>query len=229
MTEEKKLPRSKDPRFIKNPYTQRYVKVGGAKHRQMVFDGLMHNDADKNSIVASGTRTELETMRSKLLESGAIDLKNYRLSIRGGHLLKDRIKLPRQLVVEHCTKHITNSIVKNRTLMNSKLSDEQLTKLLTKICNAKIVGVDLDLSREYETLLKISESAESPNQVKTPDQKSVRFTDKPPRLLRPKGVKTRRRKFVVVPPPVFSDTTDGYTTMCDETSEYSETDYSCTD
>ena len=230
-TPKKKIPRKDDPNFVRNPFTGHFIRRGGKKHRAMLTDGLLGKKRDPNSIIATGSLAELQMMKRKLEESPAFDLKGYILTIRGDQLIKEHNKMTKREIVEHTTRHAIKSAVSNRALMNSGLSDEQLTELLKMVCDAKIVGVELDLEREFNKIMTLNKSSAPPPLPSTPPPSlspghevsslGRSSLQSPP----PSPVKKRRgrprKRFITIPPP--DTTTDvGETTAFESETEFSD-------
>jgi len=235
-TPKKKIPRKDDPNFVRNPFTGHFIRRGGKKHRAMLTDGLLGKKRDPNSIIATGSLAELQMMKRKLEESPAFDLKGYILTIRGDQLIKEHNKMTKREIVEHTTRHAIKSAVSNRALMNSGLSDEQLTELLKMVCDAKIVGVELDLEREFNKIMTLNKSSAPPPLPSTPppslspeQRSSVQSpipgghrgggTPSPPS---PKKRGRPRRRFHVAKAPVYDTTDFGETTAVESETEFSD-------
>jgi hypothetical protein len=207
-----RIPRSKDPAFMLNPKTRRYIKRGGKIHQQMVNDNLYNLDPNKrgkeHSLIAEGTNSEVRMVRDKLVKSGAIDLTNQVLRVRDGKLYKTRRKLLRHETADHITHHTVSTLVANRSLAKTNLSNDQLTQILLRCCDAKLIGKSFDVETEAMLLMSLNDREEK---VTTP----------PPPSPKKKTIKkTRRRRFVVKPAPITE--TDVYSTDDEYDSELSE-------
>ena len=208
-----KLSRKNDPTFVKNPFTGRYVKKGSSIHKQLMADGIVGFARDTKNIIATGSIPELKSMKQKLEESDSMDFTNYKLLIVGNRLLKRRIPIPRSELVDHTIRHSVKSAVSNRMLMNSKLTDDQLSTLLTKVCDASIMGVDLDLSYEFDKIMKLNEPAPKKEEEVKAETTLPKYN---PKLVRSK--KKFVRRFKVTPAPVID------TTTCCDTTEFETSD-----
>lgn len=206
----KTIPRKQRKDWVLNPLTGRHVRRGGKKYRSLVSDGVLktkHNSGEA-TVIAQGTKAELEITRAKLLESKVIDLENQTLEIRGNRLIKVRRRLTRFETEEHIQKHTIDSMIQNRALMRSRLNDEQITDLLLKICDAKIMGVQLNLDDEILDLLSTSDQIEDESPPPSPP-KLVRQVGEHKKR-KPKLPRRRNRFAVKQPPPPM--TTDAETT-----------------
>ena len=65
---QKKLPRGKDPNYIYNAKTRRWIKKTGKTYQQLLLDQVAGLDSDdrKHAMVAEGTPEELQILHSKL-------------------------------------------------------------------------------------------------------------------------------------------------------------------
>ena len=220
----RKLPRAQDPEYIRNPYTGRYVRRGGKKHKSLLTDGLLERPRLDDNVVATGTRSELETMKKKLEESRAFDLTGYILNIRGNTLIKQKKVMTRREMTEHTTRHAIDAAVSNRDLMNSSLTNEQITEILKRVCDAKIIGAPFDLDKEFHRVLELSANKAPPPLPSTPppslspEQRSS--VQSPPPSPKKRG--RPRRRFHVGKAPVYDTTDFGETTGVESETEFSD-------
>lgn len=226
-----KLRRSQDPDYTRNPATGRYIKKGSKAHTRLVNDritGSQRNTKYAGSIVASGTVDELRVIKKGLEKANALGLKDERLEIRNGHLTRVRKALTRRDLSVHTAKHAVNAAISNRGLFMSKLTDDQLSELLTKVCDAKILGVDFDLEDEFEMMCQLNKR--SPLQSPIPEGRRMLPDDtpmSPPKLVRSKKHRARQQrtsgsKFRITPPPPEFDTATAGETTCYSDTEISD-------
>jgi len=233
----RKLPRAQDPEYIRNPYTGRYVRRGGKKHKSLLTDGLLERPRLDDNVVATGTRSELETMKKKLEESRAFDLTGYILNIRGNTLIKQKKVMTRREMTEHTTRHAIDAAVSNRDLMNSSLTNEQITEILKRVCDAKIIGAPFDLDKEFHRVLELSANKAPPPLPSTPppslspgyEVSSLGYevsslgrssVQSPPPSPKKRG--RPRRRFHVAKAPVYDTTDFGETTGVESETEFSD-------
>ena len=231
-----KLRRSQDPNYTLNPDTGRYIKKAGKAHTKLLSDGvagIKRNTTYAGSIVASGTLDELRVIKKGLEQANALNLKDERLEIRNGHLMRVRKSLTRREIANHTTKHAVDTAISNRGLFKSKLTDEQLSELLRRMCDAKIMGVELNLEREFDKMCALNERStlQSPRPDiitphNTPEHLPDNIPSSPPKLVRTKKRRPPQRtsglKFRITAPPSEFDTTTAGETTCYSDTEISD-------
>ena len=228
----KSLPRHLDPAYVRNPISGRYVRRNSKVYAALVSDGYLGTstaDYKKTTCIAKGTAEELKTTKNALLNSDTLDLKNSKLEIRYGKLCKVRRRLTRPELQAHIMENSISSIVEHRALFKSKLTSEQITTILTRIIDAQLMGVKLDLDGAIDQL--VIEQASKP--LKPIDENQVdESDDEPPpeplKLVRQNGEYKKkpskrkpRKRFSVRPAPPMT-TTDGETTEFYTESEFSD-------
>ena len=189
------------PTHVVNPNTGRLCKAGGKTHRKLLSDGVLNKTRGDSNVIATGTTMELEIMRNKLLESGALDLKGEKLKIVGNKLVKVRKKLRPTDVSLETKNQVLQTIMEKRRLMNSKLTDDQLYQVLNKILDAKILGKPICVEEEYLKMLELNTAL--PN---IPEEKSEEKSEEPP--LPEEIPKRKKNRFRVAPIPSYDSTTE---------------------
>jgi len=221
---------STDTGKVLNPLTNRYIKKGGLKHKQLVADkilGLDHNTRGKNAVLAKGNKEILTTVKTSLATGSAIDKSKHNLSLRKNKLIKTR-KAVGMLKSSESTKNATvECILNNRGLIRSKLSDEELTKLLDKIIDMKMMGKSVNVNSEYNELIELNAPTPTPTPTPPPtplqtpadlDLSSIPANLRPPKLTRQIG----RYKVLPIPTVYDSDDSDGYEASNDDFSDSDE-------
>ena len=218
-----RLPRRLDPNYMRNPITGRYIKRTSKIAKGLLADAYLQLDnGDRGKVIAQGTRQELTIMKTKLEDSQAIDLHDQQLKIKGDKLFKVRRRMTRADTCEHIQKHSIGAALDNKELMASGLSNEQITGLLMKVCDARVLGVNIDLEREVRAIQMLNSQPLPAGAVKKiHDAVSDEVPPDPPKLVRQVGEhkkarQQRRRKYKVLAPP--PTTTDADTDM----TEFSE-------
>jgi hypothetical protein len=176
MSIEKALPREKNPDYIYNPKTGRYIKKSGKTYQQLLLDSVVGLDPDdrKNNIIATGTPEELTSLQTKLKDSPVITAEGKELAIRGNKLCVVRKKVDKRAIRDKIKTTQQDVAIENRAILKSDLSDDQVKFLLGKICDMKLMGKTIDVQAEVNQLLGI---------------------------MKPTRKKKRRSRFRALPPP----------------------------
>jgi hypothetical protein len=236
-TKKTTIARSENPDFIRNPTSGRFLRKGSKLHRQLVADGLMGRVRCVDKMVAEGTLADLKIIKSHLEKSPGFDTAGERLVIKGGKLYKIRKQMDRDAIVENTVAHSIGTAVQNRKLMGSKLSDDQLASLLMKVANARIIGSPINLEKDFEDMMRINERPPSPTPAPSPVAEPERSglqspMPSPLKLVRQIGQYTtspnqieqtrriRKKRFQIMPAPVYDTTEYEYTTAGETEAEY---------
>lgn len=191
----KRESRKNDPDYCLNPRSGRYIKKSSRLYKQIITDAVANLDPAerKNNVIATGTDEELIMIRDKLKNSKLIADHNT-LDIRNGKLQTIRKTLKRGKMQDQTKNTVMEAVLANRALIKKDgLTEAQVSMLLCKICDAKILGKVIDVSAEVDLLLELSKP---------------RFDDPPPpklKLKRQNGY--YKSKFRVKKRPVTEDET----------------------
>ena len=175
-----KLPRDKDPNYIYNTKTRRWIKKTGKTYQQLLLDQVagLNSDDRKHAMLAEGTPEELKILHSKLKDNTQVVGAGKELVIKHNKLLAIRKKVHKGAVRDKIRSAQSAVAVENRELFKSDLTDQQITFLLGKICDMKLMGKTIDVKAEVNQLLGISAELKQPTLTRKP-----------------------RRPFKVLPPP----------------------------
>lgn len=155
----KPMTRADNPDFILSPLSCRYIRRGGSKHRQLISDQILDLDPKirKNSIVGSGTDSEMKILRKQLKKSNLID-KSKNLQIKNGKLRTARKKLSGKQLVLGTQKTTKEAVMSVKSLFNEKrLNDKQMNMIINRIIDLKSMGKSVNIEQEIKTLLNIQD------------------------------------------------------------------------
>lgn len=206
MTEEKKktekTKRRNNADFILSPLTNRYVRRGGGKWRELVTDGMLDLDPKdrKNNILGKGTDEELKVLKKHLEKTNLIS-KNKKLRIFKGKLQMDRKRLTKEEMLLGTQKRTKEAIMANKRIISeTRLNDEQMMKIIDRIIDLKAVGKSVNIEEEIKALLDREEKLNLKTLTDALPKES-------PKLERTKLVRARRAKFKVhEPTPILTET-----------------------
>ena len=181
MPVEPKLPRDKDPAYIYNPKTRRWIKKSGKTYQAMLLDSVvgLNPDDRKNNVIATGTPEELVNIQAKLRGNPIITGEGKELAIKSNKLCVVRKKVDKRAIRSKIRNVHQDVAIQNRELFKSGLTDDQVKFLLGKICDMKLMGKTIDVQAEVNQLLGIREKLKEP----------------------PPPIRKQRRRFRALPPP----------------------------
>ena len=175
-----KIPRKSNPDYVKNPLTGRYIKKTSKTYSQLINDKILnldHGDRER-AVLATGTQEELQLMKDKLSTSTLVQ-KNKKLEIRNGRLQTSRVRPTKSQTVETIKRSAIEVVQDNRSILTSaQLTNQQIDSILTKLIDAKLLGVNLNVENEVKQLTNIGTR------------------------------KKRKSKFRVLPPPTTGEDSD---------------------
>ena len=149
-----KIPRKSNPDYVKNPLTGRYIKKTSKTYSQLINDKILnldHGDRER-AVLATGTQEELQLMKDKLSTSTLVQ-KNKKLEIRNGRLQTSRVRPTKSQTVETIKRSAIEVVKDNRSVLTSaQLTNQQIDSILTKLIDAKLLGVNLNVENEVKQL-----------------------------------------------------------------------------
>jgi hypothetical protein len=128
------------------------VKSGAFTMKKKLNDSILGIEKldITNNIIATGTKKELEIIKRNY--NKALLPKNTRLVITGNKLKIYRNVVKHKELVKKMNENAVDVITKNREVIKSELTNEELAKLLGQLLDHKAMGREFDLEDE---MLKI--------------------------------------------------------------------------
>ena len=141
--------------------------------------------ATQDNIVATGSRSELELMKSKLQGTNFVP-RGKKLEIRNNKLIFVRARVTKKQTVNKAKKDILQAVKDNRKILNNEqLSEQQIDFILNKVIDAKLMGITLNVEDEVARITK-------PQRPKH----------------KPERRRAKKKRFKVLPPPTAVEETE---------------------
>lgn len=132
--------------------------------------------------------------------------------------LKLKKQMTRTELSEHIRVHSVDTMLRNRNLLRSDLSDEELKGILIKLVDMKLISNNIPVLSGKPA--KPKQVVSSRSRTHPPDAKPVAK----PAAKQKRKVIRRKHRFVVRDPPPMPDTTDAETAYDDTTAYEDQSD-----
>lgn len=199
-----KLRRDKDPNYVWNPETRRWIHKQGRVYQKMLLDRIAGVKPDSSSsVIASGTPEEMRVMYEKLKDNKQLVGYGKELLVKGGNLCVVRRKVNTLEIQRGIRDAQRDVVLENRELLSSDLTDDQMKYLLGRLVDLKLMGKSIDVKAEVNQLLGVKEKLQKPKSTEPAQSAAELFFEgvRSPRPVAPRVAKPVVRRVAPENPP----------------------------
>ena len=144
---------SSRPSHIKNPATNRYIKIGGRVYREMVRNNLLGLDSSegKNKVVFEGeSREEIAAIGDtvkKYEEKINPSSNNKYYAKRNNKVFERKRSIGRVELTNDIQKRCLKLYLENKDLFNTEMSKDRIEGILNDLLHRDLAGLDTTIKK----------------------------------------------------------------------------------